>query len=110
MHIDTGDSSADTAEEKPKEDDFFSTHEQSAALSAVQDDVIPTAAVAVKPAQNGNKVGCESLFYPSKLKVTVYRCCSKGADYGAFNIGIFSVHMPFFPSIIKGNENKFFTS
>ena len=67
LHIDTGDSSADTAEEKPKEDDFFSTHEQSAALSAVQDDVIPTAAVAVKPAQNGNKVGCESLFYPSKL-------------------------------------------
>jgi len=60
LHIDTGDSSADTAEEKPKEEDFFSTHEQSAALSAVQDDVIPTAAVAVKPAQNGNKnVDCD---------------------------------------------------
>jgi len=60
LHIDTGDSSADTAEEKPKEEDFFSTHEQSAALSAVQDDAIPTAAVAVKPAQNGNKnVDCD---------------------------------------------------
>ena len=55
LHIDTGDSTADTAEIKPKEEDFFSTHEQSA---AVQDGVIPTASVAAaKLVQNGNKVG-----------------------------------------------------
>ncbi len=55
LHIDTGDSTADTAEIKPKEEDFFSTHEQSA---AVQDGVIPTAPVAAaKLVQNGNKVG-----------------------------------------------------
>jgi len=53
LHIDTGDSTADTAEIKPKEEDFFSTHEQSA---AVQDGVIPTAPVAAaKLVQNGNK-------------------------------------------------------
>lgn len=55
LHIDTGDATADTAEEKPKEEDFFSTHEQSAAV--LQDDVIPTApvAAAAKLVQNGNK-------------------------------------------------------